>query len=103
MIKEANIDELALLLAISNSRAASGGGGGGSTTPSQVKDLIEEYLVAHPASKTEAGAVIIGDGISIDENGVISIDGDKLNDMVSNYLEENMELISDDDISNLWP
>lgn len=99
MIKEANIDELALLLAISNSRA---GGGGGSVTESQVKGVVEEYLAKHTATTDAAGVIKIGSGIKVDEDGVASIDEVMLTDMVADLLEQLTVEITDDEINSLW-
>jgi hypothetical protein len=98
MIKEANIDELALLLAISNSRA----GGGGSVTESQVKGVVEEYLAKHTATEDAAGVIKIGSGIKVDEEGVASIDEEMLTSMVADLLEQLTVEITDDEINSLW-
>ena len=98
MIKEANIDELALLLAISNSRA----GGGGTVPESQIKSVVETYLATHTATTDTAGVVKIGNGIKVDENGVASIDSDAMVQMVSDILSAQAVEITDDEINSLW-
>lgn len=98
MIKEANIDELALLLAISNSRA----GGGGAVPESQVKSVVEEYLEKHTATTDTAGVIKIGSGIKVDENGVASLDSDVVVEMVSDILSAQTVEITDDDVNSLW-
>ena len=98
MIIEANIDELALLLAISNSRA----GGGGTVPESQVKSVVEEYLEKHTATTDTAGVIKIGPGIKVDENGVASLDSDVVVEMVSDILSAQTVEITDDDVNSLW-
>lgn len=91
--------QLGVLLALSGIAKSKGGG---SVTPEDVKETVSEYLESHPATADTAGAVKIGNGINVDENGVISLDEELMDELVEEYLEKNAEIISDDEVEELF-
>lgn len=92
-----NMTQLAFMIALSQKAK-----GGNNVSPSDVKEAVNDYLEAHPATADSAGTVKIGSGISVDENGVISLDEEVMADLVSAYLEDNADEITDDEIKDLW-
>ena len=95
-----DLTNFAFLLALSGRKRS--GGGGGAITPSDVRDIVSDYLNSHKATSNAPGIVQIGEGISVDDNGVASIDEEFMAEMIADILNEQTVEISEDEIKNLW-